>query len=154
MPVVDDLIAGDDHVSLGHGDMLGLNSDGLAVDWASDSVAENDIPLIFLLLILGNKDAVLVTTGDSLQSLHVLDMLLVNRSVPEDDAHIVALWLSEGKNESAGEVAPHVVWLDVGEQDVRVNGESDSEAIAFPGHGVDHAGEGWDAEGTQMLTES
>ena len=73
-------------------------------------------------------------------------MLLVDGGVPEDDAHIVTLGLAEGEHEGASEVAPHVVGLDVGEQDVRVDSESDSKTIAFPSDSIDHAGEGWDTE--------
>ena len=113
-------------MSLAHGDVLGLNRDRLAIDGATNSVAEHNIPLIINFLVFGHKDAVLVTARDSLETLHVLDMLLVNRGVPKDDAHIISLGLAEGKDKGASEVAPHVVRLDVGEKDVGVDGESDS----------------------------
>ena len=53
VPVVDNLVAGDDDVSLAHLDVLGLNGDGLAVNGAADGVAEDDVPLVSLILILG-----------------------------------------------------------------------------------------------------
>ena len=153
MPVVDDIVASNNDVSLAHGDVLGLNSDGLGVDGATDGVAKNNEPLVFNFLILGHKDAVFVATSDSLQTFHVLNMLLIDGGVPEDDAHIVTLGLAEGEHESAREVTPHVVGLDVGKQDVRVDGKSDSETVSLPSDGVNHTSKRWDTERAQMLTE-
>ena len=146
VPVVDNVVAGHDHVSLRHGDMLGLNRDGLALDGAAYSVAEDDVPLILNFLVLGNQDAVLITTGDPLKTFHVLNVLLVDRGVPEDDTHIITLRLAEGEDKGASEVAPHVVGLDVGEKDIGVDGESDSETISFPCDSVDHTCERWHSE--------
>ena len=153
MPVVNDVVTGNDHVSLAHGDVLGLNRDRLAIDGAANSVAEHNVPLVVNFLVFGHKDAVLVTARDSLEALHVLDMLLVNRGVPKDDAHIISLGLAEGKDKRAREVAPHVVWLDVGEQDVRVDSQSDSQTVAFPGDSVNHACERRHTQGSQVLAK-
>lgn len=146
VPVVDDLVAGNNDMCLAHSNMLGFNCDCLAVNGATNSVAEDEEPLVWLIFILGHKDAILVTGSDLLQTLHVLDMLLVDHGIPEDDAHVVTLGFSEGKNERAGEVAPEIVWLDVGKQDVGVNSKSNSQAIAFPSHSVDHSSEGGNSE--------
>ena len=78
MPIVYNLVAGNNHVSLAHGYVFGLNRDSLAINWATDSIAEHDIPLVFYFLVFGHKDAVLVTTRDSLQALHVFYMLFVH----------------------------------------------------------------------------
>ena len=153
MPVVDDIVTGNDHVSLAHGDVLGLNRDRLAIDGAANSVAKHNEPLVINFLVFSHKDAVLVTASDSLEALHVLDMLLVNRGVPKDDAHIISLGLAEGKDKRAREVAPHIVWLDVGEQDVRVDGQSDSQTVAFPGNSINHACEGRHTQGSQVLAK-
>ena len=146
VPVVDDLVAGDNDMCLAHSNMLGLNRYGLAVDRATYSVAEDKEPLVGLVFILGHENAILVTAGDLLQTLHVLYMLLVNLGIPEDDAHVVTLGFAEGKNECAGEVAPEIVWLNVGKQDIGVNSQCDSQTIAFPSHGVDHSCEGGNSE--------
>ena len=146
VPVVDDLVAGDDDMCLAHSNMLGLNCDGLAFDRATDSVAKNEEPLAFYIFILGHEDAILVTAGDFLQTLHVLDMLLIDLGIPEDNAHIVTLGFTESKNECASEVAPEIVWLNVGKQDIGVNSQCNSKAIAFPSNSVDHSCEGWDSE--------
>ena len=52
MPVVDNFVARDDDVSLAHLDVFGLNSYGFAVNWTTDGVTENDVPLVLLFLIL------------------------------------------------------------------------------------------------------
>ena len=140
-------------MSLAHGDVLGLNRDSLAIDRATDSVAEDNEPLVLNFLVFGHKDAVLVAARDSLQALHVLHMLLVYRGIPENDAHIVSFGLAEGKNKRAGEVAPHIVWLDVGEQDIRVDGQSDSQTVTFPGYSVNHTSEGGHTKGSQVLAK-
>ena len=126
MPVVDNLVAGDDHVSLAHSYMLGLNRDSLAINWATDSVAEHDVPLAFYFFVFGDQDAIFVTAGNPLQALHVLNVLLVHGGVPEDDAHVITFGLTESKNESASKVSPHVVRLDISEQDVRIDGQGNS----------------------------
>jgi hypothetical protein len=111
------------------------------------------VPLALLFLILGHQDAVLIAAGNFLKTLHVLNMFFVYGDIPEDNAHIIALRLAEGEDKSAGEIAPHVVWLDIGEEDVCVNGKSDSQPIAFPSYCVNHACEGRDAKRTKMLTK-
>ena len=146
MPVVDNIVTSDNYMSLAHGNVLGFNCDGLAVDWTSYSVAQHHIPLVSYFFVLCNEDAVLITAGNLLQTLHVLDMLLVDGHVPENDAHVTSLGLSESKHQSVREVAPHVVRLDIGKQDISVYGQRNSQTISFPGHSIDHAGEGWDSE--------
>jgi len=47
-------------------------------------------------------------------------MALIDGSVPEHDAHVVALWFAEGEDKGLRKIAPHVVRLDVGEQYVGV----------------------------------
>ena len=85
-----------------------------------------------------------------MKALHVLNMLLIDGDIPKYDAHVVALRLAESEDQSAGKVAPHVVRLDVGEQDVRIDGKGDSQTVTFPSYSVDHAGEGGHAKGSKM----
>ena len=106
VPVINDLITGDDDMSLAHGNMLGLNRDGLAINWATYSVAEDEEPLIGLVFILGHEDAILITAGNFLEALHIFDMLLIDLSIPEDDAHIITLGFTESENKCAREIAP------------------------------------------------
>jgi hypothetical protein len=61
-------------------------------------------------------------------------MLLINSSVPEDDAHIVSLWLSECKNQSLTEVTPHILGLNVSKNNIGINRHANSQAKAFPRH--------------------
>ena len=106
VPVINYLFTGDDDMSLAHGNMLGLNRDSLAVNWATYSVAKDEEPLIGLVFILGHENAILVTAGNFLETLHILDMLLIDLSIPEDDAHIVTLGFTESENKCAREIAP------------------------------------------------
>lgn len=80
-------------------------------------------------------------------------MFLVYGDIPEDDAHIVTLRLAEGEDKSTREVSPHVVGLNVGEEDVRVHGKSDSQSISFPSYSVNHSSERRDAKGAKMLAK-
>ena len=153
LPVVDDLVAGNDDMRFAHGDMLGLNSDSFAIDRAAYGVAEDNIPLVRLTLILSNEAAVFVTGRDLLEAFHVLDVLLIDEHVPKDDAHVVSLWLSEGKDQGVREVPPHVLRLDVREEDVGVHSQGNAQAEPFPAHGVDHAGVGWDSQTPEMDAE-
>jgi hypothetical protein len=59
-------------------------------------------------------------------------MLFVYADVPKHDAHIVTLRLAEAEDQRVGKVSPHIVRLDVGEQDVCVHSESNAQAKAFP----------------------
>jgi len=125
-----------------HGAILGLNADVLALYRAADGVAKLDQPLILCLLLgllnkLGDEDAVVSARLDVKKALHVLDGLLVDLCVPESNAHVVSLWLSVSEDDGVVEEAPHVLGLDVGEEDVRVDGEDNSEAKSFPGKTVD-----------------
>lgn len=138
LPEIDDVVTGHDDVSLVHFGVFGLDSDSLAFDWASDCVAEDEQPLVNSRVggVLGHQHTVFSTSNDLLESAHVLDVSLVDAGIPEDDAHIVALGLAEGKHEGLGEVAPHVVRLDVSEEDVGIHGKADTHAISFPADGV------------------
>ena len=80
-------------------------------------------------------------------------MLLVDRGIPEYDAHVVTLGFTEGKHERAREVAPEIVWLNVSKQDIGVNSKCYSQTITFPSHSIDHSCEGWDSERSEMLSE-
>ena len=53
-------------------------------------------------------------------------MLLVDGRIPEYDTHVVALRLAEGEDKSIREVAPHVVGLDICEEDIGVDGKRDT----------------------------
>jgi hypothetical protein len=66
-------------------------------------------------------------------------MSLVDAGVPEDDAHVIALRLAESEHQGLGEVAPHVVGLDVSEEDVRIDSQADTHAVAFPADRVDNS---------------
>ena len=126
MPVVDDIIAGDDDMSLAHRNVLWLDCDHLTVHRAANSIAQYNVPLVGDVFVLSYKNAVLIAAGYLLQSLHVLNVLLVHGGVPEDDAHIVALGLAEGEDEGVGEIAPHVVGLNVRKQDIGIDGQGNT----------------------------
>ena len=79
-------------------------------------------------------------------------MLLINRGVPENNAHVVTLRLAESKHQGGAEIAPHVVRLDIGKQNVSVDRESDSQTETFPGNAVDDASVGGHTERTEMNT--
>ena len=49
------------------------------------------------------------------------DGLLIDLGVPESDTHVISFWLSIGEHDSIVEETPHVLWLDVGEENVRVD---------------------------------
>ena len=154
VPVVDNFVAGDDHVRLTHGDVLGLNRNSLAVDGAAYSVAKHDVPLTSNIFILSDEDAVLIAARDLLQALHVLDVLLIDRDIPKDDAHVVALRLAEGKYQSLRKEAPHVVWLNVSEQYVRIDSKGDTQTVSFPSHGINHSSEGGHTQRAKMHAKS
>lgn len=141
-------------MSLVHADKFGLNSDSLAIDGAADSVAKHEDPLVDgRVFKLGNQDAVFVRCHNLLKTFHVLDVLLVDTDVPENDAHIVALGFAESKDQSLREVAPHVIWLDVGKQNVCVDSQGNTQAEAFPTNGVNHTSEGGHSQTTKMVSE-
>jgi len=77
---------------------------------------------------------------------------LVDGGVPEHDAHVVALGLAEREHKSLREVAPHVVRLNVGEQDVGIDRQADSHAISFPAQTVDNSAVGGHPKTTDMLS--
>lgn len=78
-------------------------------------------------------------------------MSLVNAGIPEYNTHIAALRLSEGEHQSLREVAPHVVRLNVSEEDVRVYSKANTHAKAFPAEGVDYTAVRRYSETTDML---
>jgi hypothetical protein len=60
-------------------------------------------------------------------------VLLIDYCIPEDHTHIVSLGLSEGENQCVVEISPHVLRLNVGEENVAVDCKSNSQTKAFPG---------------------
>ena len=66
-------------------------------------------------------------------------MLFIDHDVPEDDAHIISLWLPKGENQSVREVAPHVFGLNVRKENVGVHCQCDSESEPLPANRIDHA---------------
>ena len=117
LPEVDDVVGGDDYVRLVHFAVFGFDGDGFGLDGAPDGVAEDEEPLVdgFVGGVFGDEYTILPTSNNLLQPVHVLNMPRINRSVPEHDAHVVPLGLSEREDQSFREVAPHVLRLDVGE---------------------------------------
>ena len=116
LPEVNNVVTGNDYVSLVHFGVFGLDRDGLAINRATYSVAEDQNPLVNGGVggVFSNKDTVFSASNNFLESVHVFDMSLVNACVPEDNTHVVALRLTESKHQSLREVAPHVVRLNVG----------------------------------------
>jgi hypothetical protein len=85
-------------MSLIHGDELWFNGNVFVFNRASDSIAEDNDILSLSLFGFSNQDTVLSAGNNLLESPHVFNMLLVNNSVPENDAHILTFWLFESKN--------------------------------------------------------
>ena len=104
LPVVNNIIASNDNMSFVHGYKFGLNGDVLLFNWTSDSIAENDDILPWILFGFCDKHTVLSTSNYLTKSSHVLHVLLIDDCVPEDHAHILTLGLFESKNESIVEV--------------------------------------------------
>lgn len=130
-------------MSLVHCDELGLNGDILVFDGTSDSIAKNDNPLTWSLFSLSNEHAILTASDYLLESSHVLDVLFVNDSVPEDDTHVLALWLLESENKCVVEVRPQILWLDVCKKDVRIHSKPDTETKTFPAERADKTRCSW-----------
>ena len=118
LPIVDNVFGGYNDVGLVHSHKAGLDSDGLGLNGATDGVAEDKVPLSGLVLYSGDQDTVLTTGNYLLKAAHILDVLLIDAYVPEHNAHVIALWLLKGKDQSVVKVGPLVLRLDVGEQDV------------------------------------
>ena len=104
LPIVNDIIASNNNVSLVHGDKLGLDGDVFVLDWAANCVAEDNDPLALSLLNSSDEDAILPASHNLLESSHVLNMLLINDGVPEDNTHVLTLRLLEGENEGVVKV--------------------------------------------------
>ncbi len=100
-------------MSLIHRNKSWFDSDSLGFDRATYSIAKNYNPLISDLFNFCDEDTVFTTSSNLLESSHVLNMLFIDNSIPEDNAHIIALWFSKSKDQSVIEVGPHVLRLDV-----------------------------------------
>lgn len=100
LPEVNDIITCNNDMSFVHFGVFRFDRDSLAIDRASNSVAENKEPLVnsSVVSVLGNQNAVFTTSDNFLESVHVFDMSLVNAGIPEYNAHIVALRLAESKD--------------------------------------------------------
>jgi len=150
LPVVNNILTCHNNVGLGHGDVLRLNANRLGLERATYRIAKHDIPSVLNFFHLGNQDAVLAARFDLLETVHILNVLFVDTGIPENNAHIAALWLAESKHKSGAEVAPHIVRLDIGEQNVSVHCKSHSQPEAFPGNAVHDTRVAWHAEGPQV----
>ncbi len=102
-------------MSLIHRNKSWFDSDSLGFDRATYSIAKNYDPLISNLFNFCNKHAVFTTSSYFLKSSHILNMLFIDDSIPEDNAHIIAFWFSKSKDQSVIEVGPHVLRLDIRE---------------------------------------
>jgi len=91
-------------MSLVHGDILWFDGDIFVFNGTTDGIAENDDPLVGHLLDFCDQDAVLTASNDLLKSSHILDMLLINHSVPKDHAHILAFGFLKSKHQGVIEV--------------------------------------------------
>lgn len=142
MPVVNDIIGCNDNMGIVHGHILWLNTNILAINWASNSIAKLDHPCVLdkiWLSQLGDQNTIVSTCLDVAKRFHVFDRLFIDLGVPKGDAHVGSLRLTIGKDDRAVEEGPHVLWLDISKQDVGVDSENNSKTKAFPSDGVDHA---------------
>ena len=131
-----------------HGDEFRLDANVLALNWTANGVAKLDEPCVSLLIWiteLWDQDAIVSKGFDVWETLHVLDWLLVDFGVPEGDAHIVSFGLSVGKHDRVVEVSPNILWLNVGKEDVWIDGKDNSQAEAFPSDAVDDTRLSWDS---------
>jgi hypothetical protein len=118
LPVIDDVIGGNDYMSTIHRHILWLNTNILAVHWASNGIAKLDHPGIFGEIWLGqfrDKDTVVAACLDVAEGFHVFYRLFIDLGVPESDAHVSSLGLAISKDDGVVEERPHILWLDVGE---------------------------------------
>jgi len=135
LPIVDAIVGGNDDMCCVHGYVLGLNANVLGLDWTANSVAQLDHPGVFddvRVAQLRNKNAVVSMGLNCKQALHVLNGLFIDLCVPEGDAHVVALWLSECKHNGLVEVCPDIIRLNVRKQDIRVYGQHNPQSKALP----------------------
>mmetsp|Transcript_23180 Transcript_23180/g.54252 ORF Transcript_23180/g.54252 Transcript_23180/m.54252 type:complete len:221 (-) Transcript_23180:862-1524(-) len=122
-PDVHDVLRGDHHVRVRHGDVQRLDVQILGIHWAPDIVAHDDDVLPAGVVGLRHEDAVLVGGADVHHVLDVLGVLLVSLRVPKDDDMLKPLLLQHSVHQRARKVAPEIVRPDVRKEDVGVDGE-------------------------------
>ena len=112
-----------------HCHIFRLNANILAIDWASNSIAQLYHPGILgecWLCELRDQNTVVSTGLDATERLHVFYRLFVDFGVTESNAHVGSFRLTVSEDDSVVEERPHVFGLDVGEQDIGINGKDDS----------------------------
>lgn len=80
-------------------------------------------------------------------------MLLIDGGVPKNDTHIVALRLSERKNEGITEVTPHIFRLNICEDHIRVHSHADSKSKTLPGNRTNNSSLRWHTKTSQVVTK-
>ena len=86
------------------------------------------------------------------EALGVAHRFLIDTSVPEGDAHVRSLRLSVGKDDGLTEVRPHVLGLNVSEENVCIDSKYHSQSKSFPSNTGDTARGARDSEGSEMLS--
>mmetsp|Transcript_144742 Transcript_144742/g.360874 ORF Transcript_144742/g.360874 Transcript_144742/m.360874 type:complete len:262 (-) Transcript_144742:683-1468(-) len=132
-----------------HCDMHRLDVKILRIDGAANVVTNNDYVLPARVISFGDQDTILIRGPDVGHVFDVLGVPLVTLRVPEDDDMLAAFLLEHRIHKCVREIAPQVVRPDVCKENVRVDGQRQPQAIAFPRDGSEVAA--WHPECAQVL---
>jgi hypothetical protein len=131
LPIVYCVSISNNNVSLRHGHKLRFDRNKALFKRATDGITQNNEPLVCH-IGLSDQNAVIAACFNLSEALHVLNMFLVNGSVPEDNTHVITLRFTKGKYKSLREVAPQVFWLNVSEEDICIDSKCNSQSKTFP----------------------